>query len=297
MYVPLLLFTPSSSPLGPSRYPRDPHLSMGSLRRHAHLSFIPIRLRPSHAWPGKSISLSTCHSLTLSSKRYSLGSVSLSSRSSGPCTLKNGSISRAALPQPCSSQSVCLSLHILLFLFTSAHSQPSRQRDRPAARSPRWNHPPICQSLHFPFLRRPQPRLPLSFWFWQSFPRQSLPLSSSSPKPLLLPQVGSPPLPHLPISFLPLAYAGSKPPQSLTPLCRAVLGLSVPSDAYMTPHERLDFVIVTTLFGVFVGTTTAFSALSAEWLVSTMPLPYVPTQFHNRPPSRGPWVTQTPLQD
>ncbi|KAI9569600.1 MFS general substrate transporter [Boletus coccyginus] len=64
----------------------------------------------------------------------------------------------------------------------------------------------------------------------------------------------------------PPTYAGSKPPHSLKSLCRAVLGWSVPQDASMTFHERLDFVIVTALFGVFVGATNTFSVLSAQWL-------------------------------
>lgn len=88
--------------------------------------------------------------------------------------------------------------------------------------------------------------------------------------PLLLPPVRSKPFPY-PNSFLIfLAYAGSKPPQSLSSLCHAILGWTVPPDAYMTFRERLDFVIVTTLFGVFVGATNAFSILSAEWFVSTI---------------------------
>ncbi|KAG8213882.1 major facilitator superfamily domain-containing protein [Butyriboletus roseoflavus] len=63
----------------------------------------------------------------------------------------------------------------------------------------------------------------------------------------------------------PPTYAGSKPPQTLTSLCRAVLGRSVPPDAYMTLHERFDFVNVILLFGVLVGATNALSVLSAEW--------------------------------
>ena len=97
------------------------------------------------------------------------------------------------------------------------------------------------------------------------------------------------PLLPLQVSFLPYliylsqffspAYSGSKPPQTLTSLCRAVLGLSVPSEACMLPYERLDLVIVTTLFGVFVGATTAFSVLSDQWFVSTVHL--ISTQLHN----------------
>lgn len=87
----------------------------------------------------------------------------------------------------------------------------------------------------------------------------------------LLPQVSSLALPYLSIPFfVPLAYAGSKPPQSLTSLYRAVWGCSASPDAYMAPHERLDFLIVTAIFGAFVGATTAFGVLSAEWLVSSV---------------------------
>ena len=108
----------------------------------------------------------------------------------------------------------------------------------------------------------------------------------------LLPQVSSHPFPYPPLSILvPLAYAGSKPPQTLTSLYRAVLGWSVPPDAYMIPYERLDFVIITALFGVFVGATTAFSVLSAEWLVS--PSLSIPTQLHKLTPSSNPWDIPT----
>ncbi|KAF8135477.1 MFS general substrate transporter [Boletus edulis] len=92
-------------------------------------------------------------------------------------------------------------------------------------------------------------------------PRQSilvLAIISTATVPAVLFISDSPPTPP--------TYAGSKPAQSLTSLCRAVLGLSVQEDAYMTFHERLDFVIITILFGVFVGAANAFSVLSAEWL-------------------------------
>ncbi|KAG9316556.1 major facilitator superfamily domain-containing protein [Chiua virens] len=63
----------------------------------------------------------------------------------------------------------------------------------------------------------------------------------------------------------PPTYSGSKPSQTLTSLSRAVMGWPVPPEAYMTLHERIDFVIITLLFGVFVGATTALSTLSGEW--------------------------------
>ncbi|KAF8554732.1 MFS general substrate transporter [Imleria badia] len=91
-------------------------------------------------------------------------------------------------------------------------------------------------------------------------PRQSvlvLAVISTAVTPAVLLITDSPPTPP--------TYAGSKPPKSLTSLCRAIAGLSVPPDAYMTFHERLDFVIITALFGALVGATNAFSVLSGEW--------------------------------
>ncbi|KAF9241533.1 major facilitator superfamily domain-containing protein [Melanogaster broomeanus] len=63
----------------------------------------------------------------------------------------------------------------------------------------------------------------------------------------------------------PPTYAGSKPSQTLTSLCRAVLGLAVPPEAYMSRRERADFGIAITLFGILVGATNTISVLSAEW--------------------------------
>lgn len=64
----------------------------------------------------------------------------------------------------------------------------------------------------------------------------------------------------------PPTYAGSKAPQSLYSLLRAMVGKVRPDDpAYMAPHERLDFVIDTLLFGVFVGAANALSILSAQY--------------------------------
>jgi len=65
---------------------------------------------------------------------------------------------------------------------------------------------------------------------------------------------------------IPPTYAGSRKPQSLLSLIRAMLGLHVEksSDAYMTQRERLDFSIMITIFGSLVAATTTFSILSAE---------------------------------
>lgn len=111
--------------------------------------------------------------------------------------------------------------------------------------------------------------------------------------PPLLPPVSPKPFPYLPKSILIIflsAYAGSKPPQTLISLCHALLGWSVPPDAYMTWHERLDFVIVALLFGVLVGAENALSVLSAEWFVSTVfRLPVYPhnSTFPRSPATHG----------
>ncbi|KIM65028.1 hypothetical protein SCLCIDRAFT_23124 [Scleroderma citrinum Foug A] len=63
----------------------------------------------------------------------------------------------------------------------------------------------------------------------------------------------------------PPTYSGSKPPLPPSSLCRAALGLPVPQEAYMTPRERIDFLVVTLFFGAFVGASGAASVLSAEW--------------------------------
>ncbi|KAG6331792.1 hypothetical protein ID866_7298 [Astraeus odoratus] len=63
----------------------------------------------------------------------------------------------------------------------------------------------------------------------------------------------------------PPTYSGSKPPMSLTSLCRAVFGLPVPQEAYMSVHERIDFIIAALIFGALVGATNTLSVLSAQW--------------------------------
>ncbi|KAG2368049.1 MFS general substrate transporter [Suillus spraguei] len=64
----------------------------------------------------------------------------------------------------------------------------------------------------------------------------------------------------------PPTYAGSKAPQSLHSLLCAIVGKVRPDDpAYMTPHERLDFLIIFSIFGVLVGTANALSILSAQY--------------------------------
>ncbi|KAF8844366.1 MFS general substrate transporter [Paxillus ammoniavirescens] len=91
-------------------------------------------------------------------------------------------------------------------------------------------------------------------------PRQSvlmLAIISTAATPALLFISDAPPSPP--------TYAGSKPPQSLTSLCRALFGFAVPAEAYMSPRERADFVIIVTLFGVLVGATNTISVLSGQW--------------------------------
>ncbi|KAJ8582275.1 MFS general substrate transporter [Rhizopogon salebrosus TDB-379] len=63
----------------------------------------------------------------------------------------------------------------------------------------------------------------------------------------------------------PPTYAGSKAPQSLHSLVRAMVGKTSPGeDAYMSPRERLDFAIILPLFAVIGAATNALSILSAQ---------------------------------
>ncbi|KAF9447949.1 MFS general substrate transporter [Macrolepiota fuliginosa MF-IS2] len=65
----------------------------------------------------------------------------------------------------------------------------------------------------------------------------------------------------------PPTYAGSKPSPSLFSLLRAMAGLEVHPDAYMTRRERIDFGIITIVFGTLVGATNAFAILTGQILV------------------------------
>jgi len=62
----------------------------------------------------------------------------------------------------------------------------------------------------------------------------------------------------------PPTYAGSKPSPPFKSLGRAMLGMSTTPEAYMTIRERIDFAIVTFIFGVLVASTSTFSILSAQ---------------------------------
>ncbi|KAI6002257.1 major facilitator superfamily domain-containing protein [Pisolithus orientalis] len=63
----------------------------------------------------------------------------------------------------------------------------------------------------------------------------------------------------------PPTYSGSKQPLSFTSLFRATLGLAVSKEAYMSRRERIDFVILTLVFGSLDGAINVLSVLSAQW--------------------------------
>ncbi|KAF9050074.1 major facilitator superfamily domain-containing protein [Panaeolus papilionaceus] len=62
----------------------------------------------------------------------------------------------------------------------------------------------------------------------------------------------------------PPTYAGSKKAPSLQSLCRAMLGMKVSPEAYMTIRERIDFAIITSIFGVLVAASNSFAILSGQ---------------------------------
>ncbi|KAK2467890.1 hypothetical protein APHAL10511_000185 [Amanita phalloides] len=63
----------------------------------------------------------------------------------------------------------------------------------------------------------------------------------------------------------PPTYAGSRPPQSLLSLLRALAGkVDASSEAYIRPRSRIDFVILTMIFGILVAAANAFSLFTAE---------------------------------
>lgn len=55
-----------------------------------------------------------------------------------------------------------------------------------------------------------------------------------------------------------IAYAASQKPISLLSLCRAMLGMQVEPAAYMSGRERIDYAIVTCIFGVLVASYVLF---------------------------------------
>ncbi|KIL59623.1 hypothetical protein M378DRAFT_169009 [Amanita muscaria Koide BX008] len=75
-----------------------------------------------------------------------------------------------------------------------------------------------------------------------------------------------------PLAFLvtkapptPPTYSASKPSPSLITLLRAIVGKVDPSsEAYMSRQSRIDFIILTVVFGIFVTTIDSFSVLTGE---------------------------------
>lgn len=84
-----------------------------------------------------------------------------------------------------------------------------------------------------------------------------LAIISTAALPAILLILESPPSPP--------TYFGSKQPLSFISLCRAMLGLSVSKEAYMSHRERIDFVILTLVFGVLDGVINALGIFSAQW--------------------------------
>jgi len=61
-------------------------------------------------------------------------------------------------------------------------------------------------------------------------------------------------------------YAGSKMSPPLRSLLRAMIGLSMTQDSYMVFRERIDFAIITLIFGALVAATIGFGILTAQIL-------------------------------
>ncbi|EAU91725.1 hypothetical protein CC1G_04493 [Coprinopsis cinerea okayama7 len=62
----------------------------------------------------------------------------------------------------------------------------------------------------------------------------------------------------------PPTYAASKPPLSLSSLLKAMLGKPPSPQAAMSGRERLDFAIITLVFGSLVGASSSFAVLTAQ---------------------------------
>ncbi|KIL65843.1 hypothetical protein M378DRAFT_1032878 [Amanita muscaria Koide BX008] len=75
-----------------------------------------------------------------------------------------------------------------------------------------------------------------------------------------------------PLAFLvlstpptPPTYAASKPTGNFASLLRAIIGKINPSsDSYMSVRSRIDFALVTLIFGILVGATNSFSILTGQ---------------------------------
>ncbi|KZP22380.1 MFS general substrate transporter [Athelia psychrophila] len=65
----------------------------------------------------------------------------------------------------------------------------------------------------------------------------------------------------------PPTFSGSQKPKSLWSLVKAILGMKVDEDSFMTVRERIDFVIIMITFGCMVGQSLGFSLLTGEIFV------------------------------
>ncbi|KAJ1305204.1 hypothetical protein OPQ81_000234 [Rhizoctonia solani] len=63
---------------------------------------------------------------------------------------------------------------------------------------------------------------------------------------------------------VPVSNAGSHPSPSAAQVLRAFFGRARPGESFVSSRERIDMVIITILFGSFVGAFTAFSILISQ---------------------------------
>ncbi|CAE6510356.1 unnamed protein product [Rhizoctonia solani] len=63
---------------------------------------------------------------------------------------------------------------------------------------------------------------------------------------------------------VPPSYSGSRPSPPATQIIRALMGRARPGESSMLSRERIDMIIITLLFGSFVGAFTAFSILISQ---------------------------------
>ncbi|KAI0043663.1 MFS general substrate transporter [Auriscalpium vulgare] len=64
----------------------------------------------------------------------------------------------------------------------------------------------------------------------------------------------------------PPTYSGSRKSPSIHSLLRAVAGRKTSREAFMTRRERLDFVLLVTLFATLLAAINTFSVLTSQWL-------------------------------
>lgn len=60
-----------------------------------------------------------------------------------------------------------------------------------------------------------------------------------------------------------IAHAGSTPSQSVFPLIRALIGQEKQTESRMSTRERIDFAIISVIFGALVGASV--SSLDLLW--------------------------------